>query len=372
MSLITCPKCGNMISDKAEKCPRCGHPAGAPVFFADNPMPIIENHQFENNVESNIEVQETPKRTILSKKLLLISGIAATVLGITLIVLILFSNNLNIRDIELKKWELISGNSIYKGTIETNEKRPFVVVVGWDIGGLGYPLEELIYVKNGIGAMETYSYTDPSLKYKPIGYIKGKSTKNSSIKKFEYDVSCYNDYEKTGYTNCSFDIKIEMRNKKSGLLFFKIKNDLNNNTIDSYILIANGKGEDRVIIDELPFKSRGVEISLEAQFFCPVTKLKNKDYSIQKAFSVEKGESSFDGSMELIFNKYEENAMVLYTEELIAGGEVSNREKVLCKAGLITNGRCTIETYDYFGDEKMLTPQYEIKIIGCIPWTKLK
>lgn len=26
MALITCPECGNQVSDQAKSCPRCGHP----------------------------------------------------------------------------------------------------------------------------------------------------------------------------------------------------------------------------------------------------------------------------------------------------------------------------------------------------------
>jgi len=39
MALINCPECGTVVSDKAEKCPKCAHP------ISYSPPPI---HQIQN------------------------------------------------------------------------------------------------------------------------------------------------------------------------------------------------------------------------------------------------------------------------------------------------------------------------------------
>lgn len=45
MALINCPECNKQISDKAEKCPDCGHPM--------HPIRIIQPQNFQQNIKQN-------------------------------------------------------------------------------------------------------------------------------------------------------------------------------------------------------------------------------------------------------------------------------------------------------------------------------
>lgn len=55
MAMIQCIECGQMVSDKAEKCPNCGYPIGLPVA-----------NQVEAQTSSNSEVSEKRKRQVHS------------------------------------------------------------------------------------------------------------------------------------------------------------------------------------------------------------------------------------------------------------------------------------------------------------------
>ena len=51
MALITCPECGNSISDKAERCPHCGLPSayfGAHSVEQENAGDEIDYHNLNN------------------------------------------------------------------------------------------------------------------------------------------------------------------------------------------------------------------------------------------------------------------------------------------------------------------------------------
>lgn len=372
MALITCQKCGNMISDQADKCPRCGHPAGVPVFFPDNPVPVIEKHQLENDIET----QEVPKKTIFSKKIVLTSAIAVAALSIALIVLSLFTNKLNIKNIELRKWELTEENSyfdVYRGTVESDEEKPFIAVIGYYDGKREGAAPKLIYMENGRGTMsDIITFADePTTIFRPLGYMSGKAETDSIVR----DITCfdrgYYDYETLGETSCDCDLEIKMKNKKSGILFFEYKNDLSNGTEYGEIVVIDGIGKGTVSLSDLPLKSRGVDVTVIPKYFCSADKLKDKDYVLEKEFSIKKGDTNYSGSMELYFPDYKEG-IVIYTRELLSGGESSEQGKVVFCSTTVQNGECEIATSDYFGSKSMLTPQYEINIVGCIPWTKLK
>lgn len=53
MALHKCPHCGKMISDKAEKCPRCNHPVGQDTLPVNNWQTAVQNTHAPNNDRKN-------------------------------------------------------------------------------------------------------------------------------------------------------------------------------------------------------------------------------------------------------------------------------------------------------------------------------
>lgn len=77
MALITCPECGNSVSDKAEKCPQCAYPINKSNITIHPP----------NNIKTEVVVK--PKEGCFLQTLNAGCMIVAVILGIIgLIVLV--------------------------------------------------------------------------------------------------------------------------------------------------------------------------------------------------------------------------------------------------------------------------------------------
>lgn len=78
MALITCPECGNQVSDKAEICPHCG------IKIAGN-TPLLQNtlnpHQpsVDNAQRNNSSTRQNPQNSRKSRKVILVSFIIAII-----------------------------------------------------------------------------------------------------------------------------------------------------------------------------------------------------------------------------------------------------------------------------------------------------
>lgn len=63
MALITCPECGNQVSDKAAACPKCGAPIAAPP----KPPPKVEPPDPRYNSPPPIEIYNPKQDQFLTR-----------------------------------------------------------------------------------------------------------------------------------------------------------------------------------------------------------------------------------------------------------------------------------------------------------------
>lgn len=290
----------------------------------------------------------------------------------------LFAPKLVVEDITISKWRLTDSSDYgdyYEGTITSEQKNPFIAVIGQYEDEESTP--EFVYVEDGKGVIETYEDTDedPSIKYRPIGYLGGTSVDISDIK-VKYKDSDYYDWSYSDSTSCDVLISVDMNNSKNGLLVFDVINETNNETERNMIaVVINGKAEYSYDA-ELPYKARGIDVSIVPKLFCESNAITQEDYVVEKAYTAEKNEgkyyTSYSGEETLAFADYADG-FVLYTRELKEGGNKENRNVVRNLRVFLRDGECTLTTYDSVGeDETILMPKYEFDIIGYITWTPLE
>ena len=381
MALIKCPECGQSISDKASKCPKCGYPIQE--YLSSN----AEETRTENvndpsvNTESSTDIQQVPIQKKSKKKLVVALLVVCVAFVAALAVIFgssLLAPKLTVDDITISKWRLTDSSDYgdyYEGTINSDQKKPFIAVIGQYENDESKP--EFVYVEDGKGIIETYEDTDedPSIKYRPIGYLGGTSVDITNIK-VKYKDSDYYDWSFLGSSNCDVLISVDMNNTKNGLLVFDIINETNNETKRNMIaVVINGKAEYSYYA-ELPYKARGIDVSIVPKLFCESAAITKEDYVIEKAYTAEKYESSYSNSYSgketLAFADYADG-FVLYTRELKEGGNKENRNVVSNLRVFLRDGECTLTTYDSVdADETILKPKYEFNIIGYITWTPLE
>lgn len=373
MALIKCPECRHDISDKASKCPNCGYPLNSESAERKDICTTIS----EASVNNNDDIKPESKRKLKKKIIIgIIIFILVLIVGVAAVLLnkVIFYNNLSISEISLSKWKLIDEGIYfdeYEGTVTSNETKPFVAVIGYYKEKDNVP--KFVYMEDGKGTIKTMESSDgdPSIEYTAIGYMNGNKLKESDISSIICNDSDY--YDWVSDTSCTINIDIEMKNKKNGLLFFDLNNDLTNDIERNIaVVITDGKGSYSYYLSDLPFKSRGVDVTVTPKFFCSCKELTETDYEVETPFSVEKEEgkysTSFSGKEELTFNKYD-NGMIIYTEKLLDGGRKEDRGKVVGKGAYLKDNHCTLWTYIYGdNDEKILTPSYEINVIGYLRW----
>lgn len=381
MALIKCPECEQSISDKASKCPKCGY------LIQEYLSSKAEETQTENvndtsvNAENSADIQQAPTQK-KSKKKLVVALLAVCVVVVAAVAVIfgssLFAPKLVVEDITISKWRLTDSSDYgdyYEGTITSEQKNPFIAVIGQYEDEESTP--EFVYVEDGKGVIETYEDTDedPSIKYRPIGYLGGTSVDISDIK-VKYKDSDYYDWSYSDSTSCDVLISVDMNNSKNGLLVFDVINETNNETERNMIaVVINGKAEYSYDA-ELPYKARGIDVSIVPKLFCESNAITQEDYVVEKAYTAEKNEgkyyTSYSGEETLAFADYADG-FVLYTRELKEGGNKENRNVVRNLRVFLRDGECTLTTYDSVGeDETILMPKYEFDIIGYITWTPLE
>lgn len=381
MALIKCPECEQSISDKASKCPKCGY------LIQEYLSSKAEETQTENvndtsvNAENSADIQQAPTQK-KSKKKLVVALLAVCVVVVAAVAVIfgssLFAPKLVVEDITISKWRLTDSSDYgdyYEGTITSEQKNPFIAVIGQYEDEESTP--KFVYVEDGKGVIETYEDTDedPSIKYRPIGYLGGTSVDISDIK-VKYKDSDYYDWSYSDSTSCDVLISVDMNNSKNGLLVFDVINETNNETERNMIaVVINGKAEYSYDA-ELPYKARGIDVSIVPKLFCESNAITQEDYVVEKAYTAEKNEgkyyTSYSGEETLAFADYADG-FVLYTRELKEGGNKENRNVVRNLRVFLRDGECTLTTYDSVGEDKtILMPKYEFDIIGYITWTPLE
>lgn len=380
MALIKCPECGQSISDKALKCPKCGYPMQESLNNkTEEAETVTENMNKDTELISDIQ-QDTDENKSRGKNIFAASiAFILIVAGLGIYLgLQLSGAGLTVSEISIVKWSLTDStkySDYYEGTIISEQEKPFIAVIGY------YEDEEkapkLVYVENGVGVMETLEDTDddPSLKYRPIGYIRGKQIDSSDIK-VGYTDSDYYDWSYSEYTSCNVLINIDMNNSETGILVFDVINETNNETEKNLTaVIVDGKTEYSYSAD-LPYKTRGIDISIVPKLFCKSTNVSENDYVVKNEYTAEKKEgtyySSYSGKETLSFTDYSDG-FVLYTRELVSGGNRENRNITKNLINFLCNGECTFETYDSFEkDESVLMPEYEFNVVGYITWKSLE
>ena len=390
MALIKCPECEQSVSDKASKCPKCGYPIqeylNSKVEAAQIEVPEVEGRPIIPNetpakIEAPADIQQVPTQKKNKKKLVITLIVACVVVIAALGIALgssLFASKLTVEDIAISKWKLTDSTDYgcyYEGTITSEQKKPFIAVIGQ------YDDEEstpsFVYVEDGKGIIETYEDTDedPSIKYRAIGYMGGKPVDITNLK-VKYTDSNYNDWSYSDSTSCDVLIDIDMSNTKNGLLVFDVINETNNETERNIIaVVINGKAQYSYYA-YLPYKSRGIDVSIVPKLFCESAAITQEDYVVEKAYTAEKYEgsyfNSYSGEETLAFADFADG-YILYTRELKEGGNKENRNIVKNLSVFLRDGECTITTYDSVDeDETILMPKYEFNIIGYITWTSLE
>jgi hypothetical protein len=368
MALIQCPECGQTVSDKAALCPKCG-------------FPIVGATQ-EKTVPKDEPSEHIPKK---SKKLSLIVCVGVAALAVILLSGWLFFRNSTptITDIEITKWKLIDSGTYsdtYQGTITSTTKTPFVALLGDYTDQDAYP--SLVYLEDGEGAIEVResSDDDPSAIYRPIGYMTGKSISESDFTSiFAKDLD-YDDYTSLNETDCTIEITFNLKNSKAnGLLFFEVSNDLTKAVRRNCVaVVVNGTAQYSFYLDELPLKSRGVEVTVTPKLFCQSISVEETDYTIESGFTLDKYEGSFytsySGEEKLRFDGWQDG-IILYTQELTAGGLKNDRGVVNNSRCYLQDSICTLSTYDSDlledSETTLLEPEYSFEIIGYLPYKTL-
>lgn len=391
MALIKCPECGQMISDKAEKCPKCGYQMQDSLDTAEEV--VTQGAAAEVEEAKEIPAAEEKQKSRFSLKTVLTSVAGAkkskkkTAIIIAGIVLVMFAvlyavgsanSTLKVNEISINKWRLTDSrwySDYYEGSVTSDQKKPFVAVIAQYDDEDSRP--ELVYVENGEGIFSTLESTssDPSVKYRAIGYLSGTrvDSKGMTIKYKDRD---YTDYSSQEESDCYVDIEMDMRNNKTGLLLFDVVNKTNGDKNSNLVaVVVKGKTQYSYYA-ELPYKSRGIEITIEPKLFCESSSVKQNDYTVEKNYSAEKEEGKYStyysGEMEMAFSD-KQDGFVLYTRELLEGGNKKNRNDVKNMYNFVHNGESKFTTYDSVdSDETILMPKYDFNIVGYITWNSLE
>ena len=367
MALIKCPECGRDVSDKSSKCPQCGFPIRESMGANDEKQEALPTEE--------ISVQQPDEPNKKKKSLIAIGVLAVIFVGIVIAgTLILSKKNgsVTVSDVDISKWKLTDRGEYfddYEGTVVSETKRPFVAVIG------SYENDtspELVYVEDGKGVIQVSesSDDDPSIKYKPIGYISGKKITEKIFKDISVKDSYYHDYS-WEETSCRLDVNFQMNTKKNGIIFFDMTDDTaNKQMLNCYTVVSNGVSIYTINYEELPYKTRGVDVKITPKYFCECDTITDKDYEVEEAFDMEKEKFSdsfgYYGTEELSMK--EENGAVLYTTELKSGGEKEDRGNIEYKSSFLDRGSCDIHVFYVTSDDKVLEPEYEINIFGYLSW----
>lgn len=392
MALISCPECNHTVSDKAIRCPNCGFPLQEVLHqkAGDDSNPktkeafVLEEEQSATVDSSgehaiaeqakNTPIKQEKRKFVVIGTFLLLCGIGFGVWYVSC------SNNLNVNRIEITKWQLIedgSYNDYYQGTITSDSEKPFVAVLGDYKDNENQP--QLAYVEGGKGIFNdsVSDDEDPSTVIRPIGYISGQVVNDKSIRSVTQKDYDYIDFSFDSTTNCSVDLDIEFYSNMNGLFIFDVTNDVNN-IIDrnAVATVINGKTIYSFRMSDLPYKSRGVELTIKPKFFCKCEDITSDDYSILKDYSaIKSNEYSFQIYRGEITYKYKSIAegFILYTRELISGGPPEKQGKVHNLNGYIHKGEAKLSTYDSCDedDDKLLKPVYQFDMKGVVKWNEL-
>lgn len=360
MALIHCPKCGTSISDKAAKCVKCGW--------------NLKTERTNSNVFKKWLYSLRKPMTFFHRKKILICTIAVPLLVFAAAGIFLLQNYfsaLSINVIQIKKWKLIDENT-YEATITTDETRSFVAVIGDYKDNCSFP--QLVFMDEGVGKLEVYNYGgdyDPSLEFKPLGYLIGPKVNEKDFSSIHYDDFHYIDYDSDSQSTCTIKIDFEMKKKKTGILIYDLINHETKKTTENcMVTIADGSGQVEYDLG-IPYRQRGVDVAIVPKMFLEMAVIEEGAYEIEKPFMVEKdsvNDSLYRGSATLFFNRYNDG-FIFYSKELVSGGELEERGVTKVNIVYLHNNVCEITTVDI--GEDIVKPIYNIAPLGYLTWTEL-
>ena len=378
MALMYCPECGGSVSDRAQKCPKCGYPIQE-YLKKRNQMTAQENKNGE--ADDSGEKQRECLKQKRNKRTVLIALIAFC----TIVVIVaggilwrwIYTAYVPVKNITIEKWRLTDTGSYfddYEGTIVSEQKKPFIAIIGrYDIE---HQAPQFVYMENGVGTMETLEHDDdPSIKYRPIGYLNGNRVNESDLK-VTYTDGDYFDLSYGDVTWCDVRFDIRLNRNKTGMLLFDIVNESANDMKRNVMVpVVNGRAEYTYNAISLPYKTRGIDITIIPRMFCQSDEISQDDYVIEKEYTAEGDKNdyfnSYSGEEVLRFEGFQDG-FVLYTEELKAGGEKEQRNQVRSMCAFLSLENCSVDTYDSVdADQEILEPEYEFKIVGYLTWKTL-
>lgn len=399
MALVKCPECNQLISDKAALCPKCGYP------IQDHLRENADGDNVQKGLEENLSADEDvsqkengseldPHFEMKSydkdgqstaprggkKKAIVIALTACLIFAVVLCAtfVIRASNKFHVKDISIEKWVLADStdySDMYRGAVTSDQKSPFIAVI--ENNTEDSHLFSYVFMDGGTGTIETYidEDEDPSKEFRPIGYFYGSQMDSSEIK-VEYTDTKYYDYKFLDETSCHITGSIDIGNSRNGILFFDIIDETKSKTSSNHITsIVDGKGEFFYFLD-IPYKSRGVDITIEPKMFCESETVSAQDYTVKVPFSAKKETDvyiqNYSGEEVLSFDGYQDG-IVVYTKELKGGGDKEDWDIAIGSFTPLRNEECTLSTYDSATlDEKLLEPKYEFNIVGYIKLGKIE
>lgn len=409
MALIKCPNCGNQISDQAQRCIHCGYSfemmesrvcieCGALVPANADICPNCGYPLGKMNVTPDSEAENTDSndKSLISERTLLSGRIKDTagklkrfsetksgkiVLGIILGTFLLAAIMLfkpsgqftKVNGVDIERWTLVDEDDYdceYKAVLSSETKQPFVAVLKNVTNGYA---SDYVCMENGEGVLEKTIYDtedDPSDDYQPYAYLTGKKVNDGFFSSIKVTTDDFNDYNSLEETTFDAHVSVKLKTKQDGLLFVDLSNDINSMVSHNCIIpIVDGEGKSSYYMDGFPLKTRGVDVIVEPRLFCLAAPLKGSDYEIEDDYTVTRDSTdyhtTYKGSEVLRFADSYEDGLVIYTSELLSGGQKEYRGVVLNEFTHLKNHRCEIVTYDsnWDDDHKSLKePSYSLEV----------
>jgi len=215
MALIKCTKCGQMVSDRAEKCPKCGYPIRLSMEQQEETKQSVEPHTTTLNTSKEEVANGNPQpQQRGSKKGIIIAIVVVVIIGCGVLFALQNNNNgsngqqqdtIAIADTEAVKQDELLSDSVAVATDNNNfvvsdscatEALENITLYGsmTDANGT-YPIE-LAFVKDGDNLSECiYTNVDLGGKIKMDGEIVGNEyvfTGKDGMNKFQIHIDGQN------------------------------------------------------------------------------------------------------------------------------------------------------------------------------------
>lgn len=392
MSMINCPECGFVVSDRVTKCPKCRFPIGK---YTDKAMPDDENtyvmsDSMFNALRSDMTAAAKKKSLTDIKQIKFYAAVVLVLLVLVVGMIIIFniadgsdktSAGLDVQELNIGRIMRLNGE--YVARLSSNETQPFVAVVE----NVPNMLESdrrtrysLVYMNEGKGTIDSFYPTDEDLKdsskkFKVAGYCDGYESSSDDIENAEFQFDFF-DLDGSDCTECYVDVELTMKNKASGLLYYNVlTSDGYAANRENFLVISDGKAYTQLYITNLLYGTTSMDIEIVPYYFVPAEELSADNYTTDVSFIIKKeslSESETYTGESKIQLKNPQNGVVLYDYEIKCDGINSDRIIRRSDYGYVSNGSCEISTFDYQEEKNDLyQPVYSINYSGYLKWKEL-